>query len=123
MVEYDFENFYVEGRQNVLADYTLRSVEQKSVEEDYKGEHLVEYYFCIHAKEELDMTELVAIIGSSSDLEESLKSINNTFVGGVGKRPHIRLVSKPRSINLNVAIRSDEAKRCKERSQLFETES
>lgn len=50
MAEFAFKICYVEGRQNVVADYLPSSVGSDVIDEEEKGKLIIELYFCEHAR-------------------------------------------------------------------------
>lgn len=90
MAEYAFEICYVEGRQNVHADYLSRSVGEIAVKEDEEEKHVIEQYFCKHVKEGLETITLVATIGSNQELKDSSEIISDDLVSVDGTRAPVR---------------------------------
>lgn len=91
MTEYAFEICYVEGKQNVLADYLSRSVGEEALEKDNKERQTTEQYFCKHTKHELEPMDLFGMVDGDLCLEKTLRLIKNYLVVGDGTKTAVRL--------------------------------
>lgn len=91
MTEYDIEIRHVQSKQNLLVNYISQSVGVVAVEEDGEDRYLIEQYFCKHAKEGLQMTELVVTISRNPELEGLLKIVEIVLVSEYRTRTPVPL--------------------------------